>query len=362
MRREGYSMHKRIIAFVLIALFGSLIPASGQLVASASTKATLPRAHIIANVPWHEQMNGLSCGAASLEIVFDYWGSDVDQKEIMNVARTSSMGTWTPDIVRAGHFSFLSDAQGSYFPAVGPWGGYEERPLGYAAFSHTSTEFWIDELKALVAKDIPVIVLMNYYPTGGGGHYRVVIGYDDDEQLVYFSDPWGRDTNHFTDWTGVISWSYSDFQMGWNYSEYGAEQPYYGAVIMPWSVDVSVKGEATAGSIIDVTVNVEYSCPEPFDKTLYPTQNAAVQIALPQGVTLVRGSSTIPIGTLSAASASRNTWRLFCDTDAVGKEIQISAWGIISGSVPEAHWNGQSVYYLAYSYVDAIGADATVTL
>jgi hypothetical protein len=25
------------------------------------------------------------------------------------------------------------------------------------------------------------------------GHYRVLIGYDDSRQEVYFNDPWGRD-------------------------------------------------------------------------------------------------------------------------------------------------------------------------
>jgi hypothetical protein len=364
MEKESESFVRRITVFVCVALFGSLIAASflGESVNVAAAKTTIPKAHMIAGVPWHQQLNGLSCGAASLEITYDYWGPDVDQKEIMNVARTSSMGTWTPDIVRAGHFSYLSNAQGNFFPAAGPLGGYEERHLGYAAFSHTSSEFWLNELKTLVANDIPVIVLMKYYPWGGGGHYRVVIGYDDDQQLIYFSDPWGRDLNHLTDWTGVISWSYSDFQMGWDYCEYGVMEPYFGAVAMPWSIDVSVKGEATAGSVIDVAVSVEYPCPEPFDETQYPAQNTTLQIAVPEGMTLLRGSSTVSIGTLSSASTTRITWKLLCDEDATGKEIRVSAWGIISGWVPEAHWNGQAVYYPAYSYVDAIGGEITVTL
>jgi len=317
---------------------------------------------MIANVPWHQQLNGLSCGAALLEIVFDYWGPDIDQKEIMNVARTSSMGTWTPDIVRAGHFSYLSDAQGTFFPTVGPYGGFVERPLGYAAFSHTSSGFWLNELKTLIANDIPIIVLMKYTPLGGGGHYRVVIGYDDDQQRVYFSDPWGRDMNHLTDWTGVISWSYSDFQMGWNYSEYGVANPYFGTAIMPWNVDVNVKGEARAGSIIDVTVSIEYPCPKPFDKTQYPAENTIAQIALPEGTTLMGKSATISIGTISAGSETKTTWKLLCNSDATGKAISVSAWGIISGWVPEAHWQGQTVYYPAYSYTDAIGGKTTVQL
>jgi hypothetical protein len=171
----------------------------------------------------------------------------------------------------------LSDAQGKFFPAIGPYGGFEERPVGYASFSYRSTSFWFDELKTLVDMDIPVIVLMKYTPSGGEGHYRVVVGYDDDQQLVYFSDPWGRDTNHLTDWTGVISWSYSDFGMGWNYIEAGSANPYFGAAIMPWSVEVKTKGAAKKGSVITVTANIQYPCPEPFNNTIDRSQAILTQ-------------------------------------------------------------------------------------
>lgn len=69
-----------MIAVALVALTaGSLMPAS-----SMGAKVSLPTSHMIANIPYHEQLNGLSCGAGSLEMVLDYWGPDIDQKEIMN--------------------------------------------------------------------------------------------------------------------------------------------------------------------------------------------------------------------------------------------------------------------------------------
>lgn len=320
------------------------------------------RAHMIANVPWHQELNALMCGPASLEIVFDYWGPDIDQKEITNVARTSSVGTWAFDVERAGHFSYLSDAQGKFFPAIGPYGGFEGRPVGYASFSYRSTSFWFDELKTLVDMDIPVIVLMKYTPSGGEGHFRVVIGYDDGQQLVYFSDPWGRDTNHLTDWTGVISWSYSDFRMGWNYIEAGSANPYFGAAIMPWSVDVKTKGVAKKGSVITVTANIQYPCPEPFDNTQYPAENATARITLPDGTTLLNSPATVSLGTLKAGTNSTVTWRVLCNSNAAGKAISVSACGIISGRVPEAHWQGEAVYYPAYNYDDAIGGETTAFL
>jgi len=41
-----------------------------------------------------------SCGDASLEMVFDYWGHDINQYSIMNVARTTrEEGTSSFDMV-----------------------------------------------------------------------------------------------------------------------------------------------------------------------------------------------------------------------------------------------------------------------
>lgn len=327
--------------------------------ARASSQRGLPSAHIITSVPWHQQLNGLSCGAAALETVFDYWGPDIDQKEVMNVARTSSAGTWTADIVRAGHFSYLSDAEGSYFPSVGPDGGFKERKLGYASFSHTSVEPWIDKLKALIANDMPVLVLMKYYPWGGGGHYRVVIGYDDTKQIVYFMDPWGRDLNHLTDWTGMTSWSYSYFLSGWNYSEDAAANPYFGAVVTPWRISLNIKGKATKGSVISVTASVEYPCPEPFNND-YPANNAMMNVSLPEG-TVVINNSQVPLGTMSCGETATFTWKILCNENVSGKSLRVAAWGVVSEYVPEAYWMG-APYYPAYSYSDAIGAEATTTI
>lgn len=320
------------------------------------------RAHMIANVPWHQQLNALSCGAAALETVFDYWGPNIGQKEIMNVARTSSAGTWTFDMERTGQFSYLSDAQGRFFPNEGPVGGFVERSIGFASFSHCSSTCWLDELKTLIDMNIPVIVLTSYTPSGGGGHYRVVIGYDDSHQMVYFSDPWGRDTNHLNGWTGVTSWRYSDFETGWSYIESGSANPYFGVAIIPWSVDIDVEGTATKGSTITVTASIQYPCPEPFDNTQYPAQDAMAHIILPEGTTLSGPSTTISLGDLEAGNSATATWTVFCTENVVGKTVSVSACGTIFGQVPEAHSQGKTVHYPAYVYNDVIGGQETAFL
>ncbi|MEM2839448.1 MAG: C39 family peptidase [Thermoplasmata archaeon] len=350
-------MNAALIVVISLAMLAPMIAGNSEAVRGSG----LPVSHII-DVPWHQQFNGLFCGAASLEIVFDYWGPDIDQKEIADVARTSSSGTWTYDIVRSGHFSYLSAAQGYFFPNEVPLAGFAERPLGYAAFGYSSDSFWLEDLKALIAADIPVIVLMNYYPTGGGGHYRVVIGYDDAQGLIYFSDPWGRDTNHLTDWTGIIAWTYEDFQSGWNYAEYGLAHPYFGAAIMPWKIDVNVKGQLKVGSTAVISAAVTYPCPAPFDRSQFAAEMTEVDIELPDGLRLVKGASEIAIGTLNAGNTVVLSWTVAVEKPVSGKELMVTASGIVSGWVPEAWWAGGNNYYPPYSYSDAIGNSVSITL
>ncbi len=125
----------------------------------------LESAHNITGVTQHKQINGLGCGSAALEIMFDFWGADINQKSIADVARSSSIGTYTWDMVQTGHFSHLSAANGSFFPHDAPTAGFPERPLGYASFSYSSDTFWWSELKALLAADITIILLMKYAPS-----------------------------------------------------------------------------------------------------------------------------------------------------------------------------------------------------
>jgi hypothetical protein len=360
---------KTAISMALVAMVAlSLMPA-----VNAGEKESLPVSHMIGNIPFHQQMNGLSCGAGSLEMVFDYWGPDIDQKEIMNVARVSVNGIWNPDIVRAGQFSYMSSAMGYMFPQVGPEAGFVERGLGYAAFAFSSERFWLPELKALIASDIPVIVAMYSMPTGGGGHFRVVMGYDDSQELIYFIDTWGRDTLHLNDWTGILPWTYTDFQSGWNYEEYGTAHPYsgpyFGAIVLPWTVDVDVKGKQTAGSTITVSASITYPCPAPFNSAMFPASDAFASISLPTGMTLVSPSGEISMGTLGAGERATVSWTVHCGQDCSGAAISVTACGLVSGHVPDAERiylpesrsDEQAKCYPAYDYTDMIGGTGFVS-
>jgi hypothetical protein len=335
-----------------------IILCSVSLIGSAST---FPEAYLITNVTQHKQINGLSCGPAALETMFDYWGEDIDQKSIADVARSSSNGTWTWDMVRTGHFSHLSKANGSFFPHDAPVAGFSQRPLGYASFSYSSEKFWWEKLKGLITADIPVLLLMKYATNDDGGHYRTIVGYNETKKEVYFIDPWVRDQKRVTNPDGTVTWTMDDFKTAWNYSEYGTPHPYWGAIMMPWSIYLQTTKRTDDGTM-NVTAQITYPCPEPFDCSAYPVSNSSAIIYLPSNIELLDPSVSIDIGSLAAGKNVTVSWNVHIDPKAVGSNITVSAGGHVSGSLPRVYWRGNQVSYPAYNYTDEIGGQANITV
>jgi len=81
-------------------------------------------------------------------MVFDYYGSDIPQPEIADVARTDVQygGTFTDDTTRAGHFSNLSTSVGNEM--TGSITGYSFREIGYASFEQFGMT--IEDLRMLI--------------------------------------------------------------------------------------------------------------------------------------------------------------------------------------------------------------------
>ncbi|KAB2835818.1 MAG: C39 family peptidase [Candidatus Brocadia sp.] len=375
--------NKNMFVIFLFALifFGSNNQANG-----IEGSISLPKAHFIADVPYHCQISGLSCGPAALEMLYDFWGEDIDQMAITDVARTSLIGTYTWDMVRAGFFSHLSRGQGRFFPHAAPRAGYPERPLGYVSFAYSSDTFWWPDLKALIAHDIPVVLFMKFAPDDEAyddatAHYRVIVGYDEEEEVVYFLDPWNRDLKKETSPDGTVTWSMADFENAWNYTGYGTSLPYWGAVMMPWTVAIHTTGEKTAGSVLEVTAEITYPCPQPFDCSAYYTFNAIAEITLPPKMSLLEGTSSIDIGHLQAGESVTVTWMVKLDEDSSGSSIGVKATGLVSGAVPEINRGGEhknveknkeadedygkkshKICYPAYDYTDEIGVEKSIEL
>ncbi|TVM00599.1 MAG: hypothetical protein CV087_13450 [Candidatus Brocadia sp. WS118] len=360
----------------VICLFALMLFGFNSLTHSADETTGLPAAYLISDVPCHKQITALSCGPAALEILYDFWGEDIDQKAIADVARSSTVGTYTWDMVRAAYFSHLSSAQGRFFPKNVPRDGYPERPLGYVSFDYSSETFWWPILKGLIARDIPVLLLMKYAPDDDTGHYRVIVGYDEEKGVVYFVDPWGRDLAKVTNLDGTVTWRMADFENAWNYTGYGTDRPYWGAVIIPWIVTTHTNGETTAGSVLEVTAEITYPCPQPFDCSSYFAFNTSAEIVLPPGAGLLGGSPKINIGYLHAGGAVSVTWYVKFHSDVSGSSISVKTTGHISGTVPEVvrknekDTNGEkndknkkdNDLYPAYEYTDEVGVEKSIEL
>lgn len=129
------------------------------------------------NFPELKQVCEYDCGACALESVFMYYGVDVFEKDIIEIAGTvPKNGTSIKGILKAiKHFGFESELK----------------------------ELNIEDLKKYIDKKIPIILRLqawsqhqntDWIKDWKDGHYVVVIGYDN--KNFYFEDPWTTDRTY----------------------------------------------------------------------------------------------------------------------------------------------------------------------
>ena len=118
-----------------------------------------------------------------------------------------------------------------------------------------------------------------------------------------------------------------------------------------------------------------FSCLKLFDKPWFVSEmhnihllvfnlakDTKAVIALLEGMRLVSGSNTILLSEMSAGSSKKASWKVAIDQPIAGKEVKVTAYGIVSGHVPEARWTGEQKSYPPYDYSDAIGGEMVLTL
>lgn len=121
--------------------------------------------HLIQTVPFENWLKRNYCGPACLAMVLNFWDAtrSFDQQRIADeIFDSASQATYNSELV--------------LFP----------RTKGFESYSLQGT---LQILKDLVGKDIPVIVLTKTIKQVRKGHYRVVIGFDDDKNQIIFHDP-----------------------------------------------------------------------------------------------------------------------------------------------------------------------------
>lgn len=344
------------------------VPGAGILAEDA-----LPSSCLIDDVPLYQQIDAKGCGAVSLQMVFEHYGPFIDQREIYDAARSG--GTTLPDMARAAQFSHISTAQGDRFPGFQVT-GYTGRDIGYAGFYYASTEPWLEELKAIVAQGYPVIVLVEWLPDyDGGDHYRVVIGYDDDEGVLLMRDGWVREFKDDQEYEGSTSqlasdsakdtefipfkMTYEDFMETWAELDtdiWGVPGMFYGAVLVtPWEVEVSMPDRVRVGDEFVVSAVARYPCLYPFGTGGFPrftAEDVEMTIALGPGLEVVGSATSGPMGQLEAGAEIEFSWTVVA-TAGGDASAEVFASGLVSGSL--GIWKD----YPAYDYADIIGGSGT---
>jgi hypothetical protein len=301
------------------------------------------------DVPFHYQDTDYYCGPACLEMVFDYYGEDISQLEIADVARTIGepiYSTFTDELRRAAHFSNISTSTGNEMPENII--GYTLRKLGYAAFE--AHDMNLTQLKNFIDQDKPLILLMWYSEYHVSTHYRVVTGYN--ATHVFLHDPWNK-----PEWGGRyggpnITFNYTYFLDLWSF--YG----YWALYVSPWTINMSAPTYIKPETPFQINATIAYPPPLPDALSNYPASSCNATITLPANLSLAKGEiskKTLGSGFLEAGANSTVSWMVVANSSVVCT-ISIDVEGLISGSVM-AH-----IDYPAYDYVDRIGVTANFTI
>ncbi|TSC96214.1 MAG: bacteriocin-processing peptidase [Parcubacteria group bacterium Athens1014_10] len=127
----------------------------------------------IIKFPELRQTYNYDCGANAMQSILAFYGIDINEKTIMDIAGTKKSGT----------------------PIKGLEKVAKKYNLKFRAESMT-----IDKLKKYIDKNIPVILLIQAWidkknnqkidwgENWSDGHYVIAIGYD--HKKIYFEDPW----------------------------------------------------------------------------------------------------------------------------------------------------------------------------
>jgi len=113
------------------------------------------------DVPYEKYAGANWCLPASGAMALKYFGENIGQAEIASKVITNGISSV---------YKFVSFAKN----------------LGFDTKYQSKT---IEEIKALLEEDIPVIAIQNYSLTILKSHARVIIGYDDETQEIITNDP-----------------------------------------------------------------------------------------------------------------------------------------------------------------------------
>jgi len=283
-------------------------------------QAVLPQAYNIAGVPYHYQITDWFCGPAALQMIMDYWGEEIPQNPISDVANdVVNVGCYSSDMDRAAHFSGMSTAIQD--PNLR---GYPERLLGYACtdYSWGDDPGSYDDLKTLVSQNDPVFVCTWYSTAHTAGHFRVVKGYDDNLDVFIIHDPWYSGSVSGPNWLVDQSVFVEDLWRTWSWC--------WAMVAGPWTLRPSSPSVADEGDTLTVNLTVRYPGREPLDGMDLCTGCAAT-IRLPEGLVLASGTPTQSLPNLASGDSATVYWSVVAVSSG-DHDIGFRARGVMTGS------------------------------
>ncbi|MHA1486694.1 MAG: C39 family peptidase, partial [Promethearchaeota archaeon] len=271
---------------------------------------------LIQSVPMHYQINNYYCGPAALEMILDYYGPDIPQDEIAEVARTyeGSSGTFCDDMRRAGHFSNISLSRGIELP--GSLKGYPLRRIGYASFEANLNN--ITCLRELIDLGYPILIITWSSDTYDSTHFRVVTGYNHQNGIIQnfiLNDPWIgpnyiMDVNMFIDlWSSHSNWS---------------------LFVCSWNIRLTYPSTVEINSNFTVTASIQYPCPIYFNPLDYPATDSRIKLVLPNGLSLAPyENETKPLdgGFMHARDNVTVQWNITTGSTNFEGSISIEAFG-----------------------------------
>ncbi len=301
------------------------------------------------SVPYYKQPNMYYCGDACLEMIFDFYGENISQLEIADVARTVSPdGTWEDDMRRATHFSEMSTSVGNEILGANIT-GYADRRYGYVAFEQRFTD--AQNITQFIDAGYPLIVLMLYdYPNNAVGHFRVVTGYiaGDDGTVEKFivHDPWNYTFPGQYRGPGVEI-KYSNFTECWAWANN------WSLFLCPWTYSVEVPSVAEVNVPFTVSAKLTNMCPAFGNSSAgnLTLQNATIQ--LPPGFALATGETltkTYGPGIVITNLTTLLEWHVVGSVAGASGAFTINATSVVNGTTathPDSPVPG-------YSYSDLI--------
>lgn len=236
--------------------------------------------------------------------------------------------------------------------------GYPGVDIGMASSIISDTKPWMNELRQVVKRGVPVIVLQQFSFDDAGGHYRVVYGFNDTH--IYMKDPWGRD-----DTPRDMKLSNENFVTLWRYTEFASIGPRYtGISAAQWSIFPQSQGVLLSGRTMKMRLG--YQAAPPFFQLLSPAffHTLSPILELQFDPSIFNNTKSVFTAAFEPVHLGSNSFYFEANcaapsiTDCFNTVILARISGLIQANVLTAPKTENSLYP-AYDYIDLIGSPWT---